>query len=61
MDVITGQSLSGLVRVQPVEFLSEWPKVQGLKSVTTLGDSVTGKALISERDLAAVWSQCLQV
>jgi hypothetical protein len=39
MDVITGESLSGLVRVQPVEFLCEWPKVQGFKSVTTLGES----------------------
>ena len=36
---ITGQSLSGLVRVQPVKFFSEWPKVESFKFLTLLGES----------------------
>jgi hypothetical protein len=29
----------GLVRVQPVKFFIEWPKVEGFKSLTPLGES----------------------
>jgi hypothetical protein len=36
---ITGQSLSGFVRAQPVKAFSEGPKVEGFKSLTPLGES----------------------
>ena len=35
----TGQSLAGLVRVQPVKFFSDWPKFEGFKSLTPLRES----------------------
>jgi hypothetical protein len=37
--LITGQSVSGLVRVQPVKFFGDWPKFEGFKSLTPLGES----------------------
>ena len=39
LHAITGQSLSGLVRVQFVELFTEWPNVEGFKSLTPLGES----------------------
>jgi hypothetical protein len=36
---ITGQSLRGLVRIQFVKSFSEWPKVEGFRSLTPLGES----------------------
>jgi hypothetical protein len=38
-DAITRQPLLSLVRVQPVKFFSEWPKVEEFKSLTPLGES----------------------